>query len=74
MAANKLLLNSSKTEFLPPSTPQQLLIYGWLKSLKLGESFAELPDAAHNLLFDSTMSLTEIMAWYWFTIGASLVH
>ena len=62
MAANKLLLNPSKTEFLLLGTPQQLKQIDRLKSLKLGDIIiiVELADAARNLgiVFNSTMSLT----------------
>ena len=60
MAANKLLLNPSKTEFLLLGTPQQLKKFDGLTSLNLGDSVIELADAARNLgvVFNSTMSLT----------------
>ncbi len=61
MGSNKLLLNSSKTEFLLLGTPAQLKKFESLKSLVLGDStVVSRSSAARNLgvTFDSSLSFT----------------
>lgn len=49
MVVNKLFFNPSKAEFLICPTAQRLKKFGWLISLKLGDSFDDLADATHVL-------------------------
>ena len=61
MNSNKLLLNSSKTEFLLIGTKQQRLKFSQLTTLSLGNDIIPVSSSARNLgfIFDSDMSFTD---------------
>ena len=61
MNSNKLLLKSSKTEFLLIGTKQQWLKFSQLTTLSLGNDIIPVSSSARNLgfIFDSDMSFTD---------------
>ena len=61
MNLNKLLLNPSKTEFLPIGTKQQRLKFSDLTNLSLSNDIIPVSSSARNLgfIFDSDMSFSE---------------
>ena len=61
MNLNKLLLNPSKTEFLPIGTKQQRLKFSDLTNLSLSNDIIPVSSSARNLgfIFDSDMSFSD---------------